>query len=486
MIFLKHLALLRTQAFINGEWCAADSGKTFAVENPATGEVIAQVADLGVAEARRAIATAQVAQQEWAKKTVHERSFLLRAWFDLVVQHQADLAQILTAEQGKPLAEAAAEIAYGASYIEWFAEQAKRIDGDIIPAASDQRILVIKQPVGVVAAITPWNFPVAMLARKMAPALAAGCVVVAKPAAETPLSALALASLAQAAGIPAGVINIITGVNAAEIGGEFTANPVVRKLSFTGSTRVGKLLIQQCAADVKRITLELGGNAPFIVFDDADLDAASAGAMLAKFRNAGQTCVAANRFYIQRSIYDAFSKKLKQAMQLLSIGNGAEAQVSIGPLISASAIQKVSELVDEAIAKGAQLTYRADMSLFVNSPGYFYPPTLLVNVPHDTELTRQEIFGPVAGLIVFDDEAEAVALANETEYGLAAYCFTTDAKRIKRLSEALHVGMVGINTGIISNAMAPFGGVKHSGWGREGSRYGIDDYLDIKYLCENF
>lgn len=486
MISLKHLALLRTQAFINGEWCAADSGKTFAVENPATGEVIAQVADLGVAEARRAIAAAQVAQQEWAKKTVHERSFLLRVWFDLVVQHQADLAQILTAEQGKPLTEAVAEIAYGASYIEWFAEQTKRIDGDIIPAAPDQRILVIKQPVGVVAAITPWNFPIAMLARKIAPALAAGCSVVAKPAAETPLSALALVSLAQAAGIPAGVINIITGVNAAEIGGEFTANPSVRKLSFTGSTRVGKLLIQQCAADVKRITLELGGNAPFIVFDDANLDAAVAGAMLAKFRNAGQTCVAANRFYIQRGIYDAFSKKLNQAMQLLSIGNGAEAQVSIGPLISASAIQKVNGLVDEAIAKGAQLTYRADTSLFVNSPGYFYPPTLLVNVPHDAELTRQEIFGPVAGLIVFDDEAEVVALANDTEYGLVAYCFTADAKRIKRLSEALHVGMVGINTGIISNAMAPFGGIKHSGWGREGSRYGIDDYLDIKYLCEHF
>lgn len=486
MISLKHLALLRTQAFINGEWCAADSGKTFAVENPATGEVIAQVADLGVAEARRAIAAAQVAQQEWAKKTVHERSFLLRAWFDLVLQHRADLAQILTAEQGKPLAEAAAEVTYGASYIEWFAEQTKRIDGDIIPAAPDQRILVIKQPVGVVAAITPWNFPIAMLARKIAPALAAGCSVVAKPAAETPLSALALASLAQAAGIPAGVINIITGVNAAEIGGELTANSVVRKLSFTGSTRVGKLLIQQCAADVKRITLELGGNAPFIVFEDADLDAAVAGAMLAKFRNAGQTCVCANRFYIQRGIYTTFSEKLKQAMQALSVGNGAEAQVSIGPLISAGARQKVGELVDEAIARGAQLAYQSDMSLVANSPGYFCPPTLLINVPHDAALTRQEIFGPVAGLIVFDEEDEVIALANNTEYGLAAYCFTADAKRIKRLGDVLQVGMVGINTGIISNAMAPFGGIKHSGWGREGSRYGMDDYLDIKYLCESF
>lgn len=486
MIALTHPELLRTQALINGDWYSAASQTTFAVHNPATGELIAQVADLDAADARTAIAAAALAQPIWAQKTARERSLLLRRWFDLVLEHQADLAQILTAEQGKPLAEASAEIAYGASYIEWFAEQAKRIDGDIIPAAQDQRILVIKQPVGVVAAITPWNFPNAMLARKIAPALAAGCAVVAKPAAETPLSALALAFLAQQAGIPAGLINIVTASNAAAIGQELTANPAVRKLSFTGSTAVGKQLIRQCAQQVQRLSLELGGNAPFIVFEDADLDAAVAGAMVAKFRNAGQTCVCANRFYIQRGVYTAFSEKLTRAMQTLQTGNGADPQVTLGPLISAKAVEKVNLLVADAIGRGAQLAYCAAPVSKAHAAGHFYPATLLTQVSGDAELTRQEIFGPVAALIVFDDEAEAIRLANDTEYGLAAYCYTRDAKRSKRISESLQVGMVGMNTGLISNAMAPFGGIKQSGWGREGSRYGLDDYLNIKYLCEQF
>lgn len=484
MIPLTHPALLRTQAFINGDWRPAASQKTFSVTNPATGEEIAQVADLNALDARDAIHAAAIAQVLWSQKTAKERSVLLRRWFDLVIENQTDLAQILTAEQGKPIAEAMAEIAYGASYIEWFAEQAKRINGDIIPpSSSNQRILVLKQPVGVVATITPWNFPHAMLARKLAPALAAGCTVVAKPAAETPLSALALAQLAQQAGIPAGVINIVTSSDSAAIGAEFTANPVVRKISFTGSTAVGKLLIQQCAADVKRITLELGGNAPFIVFDDADIDAAVAGAMVAKFRNAGQTCVCANRFYVQRSIYEAFSAKLSVAMHELCVGNGVDVQVSVGPLISAAAIQKVQRLVDDAIAKGAVLSYQIPVSA---DRGYFYPPTLLTNVSPDTALAETEIFGPVAALIPFDCEAEVIEQANRSVYGLAAYCYTRDHRRIQRLTEQLQTGMLGINTGLISNEMAPFGGIKQSGWGREGSIYGLDDYLNIKYINESF
>lgn len=484
MIPLTHPALLRTQAFINGDWHRAASQKTFAVTNPATGEEIAQVADLNALDARHAIHAAAIAQVLWSQKTAKERSVLLRRWFDLVMENQTDLAQILTAEQGKPITEAMAEIAYGASYIEWFAEQAKRINGDIIPpSSSNQRILVLKQPVGVVATITPWNFPNAMLARKLAPALAAGCTVVAKPAAETPLSALALAQLAQQAGIPAGVINIVTSSDSAAIGAEFTANPAVRKISFTGSTAVGKLLIQQCATDVKRITLELGGNAPFIVFDDADLDAAVAGAMVAKFRNAGQTCVCANRFYVQRTIYDAFSAKLSAAMCELRVGNGVDGRVSVGPLISAAAIQKVQQLVDDAIAKGAVLSYQIPASA---DRGYFYPPTLLTSVSPDAALAETEIFGPVAALIPFDCEAEVIEQANRSVYGLAAYCYTRDYQRIQRLTEQLQTGMLGINTGLISNEMAPFGGIKQSGWGREGSIYGLDDYLNIKYINESF
>ena len=487
MFTLSNLSLLQTRAFINGEWCDADTQKTFVVKNPATGEVVAQVADLGIAETRRAITAAARAQVAWTQKTAKERSHLLRDWFDLVMQHQDDLAQILTLEQGKPLAEARGEIVYGASYIEWFSEEAKRIYGDVIaPPSADQRILVIKQPVGVVAAITPWNFPCAMLARKIAPALAAGCTIVAKPAAETPLSALALAVLAQQAGIPAGVINIVTGTDSATIGAELTGNPLVRKLSFTGSTAVGKQLIQQCAGDVKRITLELGGNAPFIVFDDADLDAAVAGAMASKFRNAGQTCVCANRFYVHSAIYADFTEKFIAAMQTLSVGNGMDAKVDIGPLISAKAVNKVKSLVDDAIEKGAHIAYQVLLDPTQTACGHFYPPSLLVDVASDSALTQQEIFGPVAALIAFDTDEEVIRLANNTEFGLASYCYTRDAKRIKHLSDTLEVGMLGINTGIISNEMAPFGGIKQSGWGREGSHYSIDDYINLKYLCERF
>jgi succinate-semialdehyde dehydrogenase/glutarate-semialdehyde dehydrogenase len=481
---LSNRTLFRNQAFIGGVWCSGDAQKQFAVTNPATGEVLAQVADLGVAEARRAIEAAAQAQPLWAQKTAKERSRLLRKWYELVMANQADLARLLTLEQGKPLAEAMGEIAYGASYIEWFAEQAKRINGDIIPAAArNQRILVLKQPVGVVATITPWNFPNAMLARKLAPALAAGCAVVAKPAAETPLSALALAVLAQEAGIPDGLINLVTSSDAAAIGAEFTGNPLVRKISFTGSTAVGKLLIQQCAADVKRITLELGGNAPFIVFDDADLDAAVAGAMASKFRNAGQTCVCANRFYVQLGVYEQFADKLAAAMRELKLGNGTEQGVTIGPLISAKAMEKARQLSDDALKRGAKIAYQMPVD---TATGFFYPPTLLTQVPANADVARQEIFAPVAALIPFVDEDEAIALANDTEYGLAGYCYTRDAQRIWRLENELAVGMLGINTGVISNEMAPFGGVKQSGWGREGSSYGIDDYLSIKYINEQF
>lgn len=487
MFKLHNSSLVRTRSLINGEWCDADEQKIFAVKNPATGDVIVQVADLGVDETRRAIHAAANAQAGWSQKTAKMRSQLLRAWFDLVMQNQDDLAQILTLEQGKPLAEARAEIAYGASYIEWFAEEAKRIYGDVIaPPTADQRILVIKQPVGVVAAIAPWNFPCAMLARKIAPALAAGCTIVAKPASETPLSALALAYLAQQAGIPAGVINIVTGTDSAAIGLELTGNSLVRKLSFTGSTAVGKTLIQQCAADIKRLSLELGGNAPFIVFDDADLDAAVAGAMASKFRNSGQTCVCANRFYIHRSIYSQFSEKLIAAMKALSIGNGMDEGNNLGPLISVAAVKKVKTLVEDAIANGASIAYQAPLDTTLITQGYFYPPTLLLNVPPSAALNSQEIFGPVAGLVVFDTDEEVINLANNTEFGLAAYCYTSAAKRIKHLSDILETGMLGINTGLISNEMAPFGGIKQSGWGREGSHYGIEDYVNVKYLCEQF
>lgn len=487
MTHLNDFSLARTHAYINGRWCEADSRQTFPVTNPATGEHLASVADMGLVETQRAIAAAAEAQPLWERKTAKERSRILRRWFDLVTQNQEELAQILTLEQGKPLAEARTEIAYGASYIEWFAEEAKRIYGDVIPPANEcQRIIVIKQPVGVVAAITPWNFPCAMLARKLAPALAAGCTVVAKPASETPLSALALMVLAENAGIPAGVINIIPGKDSAVIGAELTRNSRVRKLSFTGSTAVGKKLIEQCASDVKRISLELGGNAPFLVFDDANLDAAVEGAIASKFRNAGQTCVCANRFYVHRSIYTQFSEKLIAAMAKLVVGNGLAPKVTIGPLISKKAVDKVQALVNDALEKGARLVYQTELTTEVTGQGHFYPPTLLLDVATDAQLNREEIFGPVVGLVVFDTDEEVIALVNDSEFGLASYCYTSASKRIKQLSEVIDTGMLGINTGLISNEMAPFGGIKQSGWGREGSRYGIDDYVNIKYLCEQF
>lgn len=485
MISLRNSSLWRTQAFINGEWCSADSHKVFAVTNPATGDVIAQVADAGAAETARAIAAAHSAQKSWGDKTAKERSKILRKWFDLVLANQEDLAQILTLEQGKPLAEARGEIVYGASYIEWFSEEAKRIYGDVIaPPANDKRLFVIKQPVGVVGAITPWNFPIAMLARKLAPALAAGCTLVAKPAAQTPLSALALAVLAEEAGIPAGVINIVCGEDAVAIGGELTRNELVKKITFTGSTAVGKKLIAQCASSVKKISLELGGNAPFIVFDDADIDAAVAGAIASKFRNAGQTCVCANRFYIQENIYAEFTEKFVQAIAQLVVGDGFNSLTTIGPLIETRALAKAERLVADAIARGAKkiIGERPVLSSHL-AQGHFYPPTLLIDVPHDAQICGEEVFAPVAALVKFSDDSTLINWVNNTDYGLAAYFYTQNHARVWRVAEQLQVGMVGVNEGLISNEMAPFGGIKQSGWGREGSLYGIEDYLNIKYLC---
>ncbi len=472
--------LFRTKAYIDGKWTDADSGETLAVTNPATGETIAEIAKCGTAETRRAIEAAEKAQVDWRQKTAKERAAILRKWFNLMMDAQDDLARILTAEQGKPLAEAKGEIAYGASYIEWFAEEAKRIYGDTIPQPSnDKRVVVIKQPVGVVACITPWNFPNAMLTRKIAPALAVGCTVVCKPANETPLSALAFVELAERAGVPAGVINILGGVTK-EIGAEMTSNPIVRKLTFTGSTEVGKLLMKQCAGTVKRTSMELGGNAPFIVFDDADVDEAVKGAIICKFRNAGQTCVCANRILVQEGIYDEFAKKLKEATETLKVGNGAEEGVTVGPLINERAANDVLEFVEDAVAKGASVVAgggRSDLG------SCFFEPTVLTNVNDDMRVFREEIFGPVAPLFKFKTEEEAIAMANDTEFGLASYFYARDVGRIWRVAEGLEYGIVGINEGIISNEMAPFGGVKESGQGREGSKYGLDDYLEIKYLC---
>lgn len=477
---LKDPSLLASHAYINGEWVPADSGETLDVTNPATGEVVASVAKCGTAETRRAIAAAEIAQRSWKLKTAKERSALLRRWFNLMMENQDDLAAILTAEQGKPLAEAKGEIAYGANYVEWFAEEAKRIYGDTIPQPSnDKRLLVIKQPIGVVACITPWNFPNAMLTRKVAPALAAGCTVVCKPANATPLSAYAIGVLAQRAGIPAGVINILTG-KTAEIGDELTANTVVRKLTFTGSTPVGKQLMRACADTVKRTSMELGGNAPFIVFDDADLDAAVAGAMASKFRNAGQTCVCTNRILVQAGVYDAFAEKLTAAVKGLKVGNGMEAGVTIGPLIDNKAARDVSAMIDDAMRGGAHAVIGGSAS---SLGGSFVDPTVLTNVTADMRVCKEEIFGPVAPLLKFETEAEAIALANATEVGLASYMYSRDIGRIWRVAEALEYGIVGINEGLISNEMAPFGGVKESGNGREGSKYGLDDYLEIKYMC---
>ncbi len=472
--------LLKTQAYVDGKWIDADSGETLAVLNPATGDTIAEIAKCGTDETRRAIEAAERAQKDWRTRTAKERAAVLRKWFTLMVENLEDLAQIMTAEQGKPLAEARGEIAYGANYIEWFAEEAKRIYGDTIPHPSnDKRIVVIKQPVGVVACITPWNFPNAMLTRKIAPALAAGCTVVCKPANETPLSAFAFVELAERAGVPPGVINIVAG-DTREIGAEMTSNPIVRKLTFTGSTAVGKLLMQQCAGTVKRTSMELGGNAPFIVFDDADLDEAVKGAIICKFRNAGQTCVCANRILVQEDVYDAFTEKFMLAMTDLKLGNGADEKVNVGPLINEGAANDILDLIEDAVAKGASVAAGGARS---NLGIRFIEPTVLTNVSDDMRVFREEIFGPVAPLFKFKTEEEAIAMANDTEFGLACYFYSRDVGRIWRVAEALEFGIVGINEGIISNEMAPFGGIKESGQGREGSKYGLDDYLEIKYMC---
>jgi succinate-semialdehyde dehydrogenase/glutarate-semialdehyde dehydrogenase len=476
---LSDPGLLKSQAYIDGQWVDADSGATIDVTNPANGELVSTVPKLGAAETARAVAAAAAAMPEWARKPAKARANILRKWFDLMMQHQEDLAIIMTAEQGKVLAESRGEIAYGAAFVEWFGEQAKRIDGDVIPGPSpDRRIVCIKQPVGVVAAITPWNFPNAMIARKAAPALAAGCTIVIKPASETPLSAFAMAELAARAGVPAGVINVITG-GAAEIGGELTSNPLVRKLTFTGSTPVGKMLEAACAATMKKTSMELGGNAPFIVFDDADLDAALQGAMASKYRNAGQTCVCSNRLFVQDGVYDAFVEKLVAATAALTVGDGMQDGITIGPLVNTRAVNDVDKLVQASIAAGATVALGGGPHAL---GGCFYQPTVLTGVTPDMAVFRNEIFGPVAPVVRFSTEAEVIAMANDTEFGLASYFYTRDIGRVWRVAEALEYGIVGINEGMISNEMAPFGGVKESGSGREGSKYGIEDYVEVKYM----
>jgi len=481
MLKLKNPALLRSQSYINGEWVDADNGATVDVLNPHNGEVVATIASLGAVETRRAIEAAEAAMPSWRARPVKERANLLRTWFNLVMANIDDLAKILTVEQGKPIAESKGEIAYGANYIEWFAEEGKRIYGDVIaPPSNDKRIVVIKQPIGVVASITPWNFPNAMITRKAAPALAAGCTFVGKPATETPLSALALAVLAEEAGIPAGVFNMVAGKSSREIGGEMTSSPIVRKLTFTGSTPVGKVLMEQCAGTVKKTSMELGGNAPFIVFEDADLDAAVQGALVSKYRNAGQTCVCSNRMLVQESIYDAFAEKLAAAVNQLQMGAGTDDGVTMGPLINSGAANDVDALVQDALGKGAVALAGGKISELGEC---YFEPTILTDVDPSMRVFKEEIFGPVAPLFKFKTEAEAIAMANDTEFGLAAYFYARDIGRIWRVGEALEYGIVGINEGIISNEMAPFGGVKESGSGREGSKYGIEDYVEIKYMC---
>ncbi len=477
---LQNKELLRSGNFIAGQWIAADDLATLPVVNPASGLVLAEVPRCGAAETGRAIAAADAAWPAWRALSAKQRAALLQAWFKLIIDNADDLAQLITAEGGKPLAEARGEVIYGASFVEWFAEEGKRTYGESIPSpVADKRLLVIKQPIGVCAAITPWNFPLAMITRKVAPALAAGCPVVVKPAEATPLTALALAFLAEQAGFPAGVFNVVTG-NPQAIGGALTASPVVRKLSFTGSTGVGRLLMAQCAPTVKKLSLELGGNAPFIVFDDADLDAAVDGAMTAKYRNTGQTCVCANRFLVQAGIYEAFAAKLAEKTLALQVGPGDQPGVTQGPLINAAGLAKVEAHVADAVSKGARvLTGGARHAL----GGNFFQPTVLADVTSEMKVAREETFGPVAPLFRFTTEAEAVAMANDTEFGLAAYFFSRDIGRCWRVGEALEYGMVGVNTGLISNEVAPFGGIKQSGIGREGSRYGIEEYLEIKYLC---
>ena len=477
---LKNSNLLREQAYIDGAWVSAPDGGTFPVTNPADGSLVANVPQLGVAETRSAFEAASAAWPAWRSRTAKERAAILRRWFDLMVANKDDLAAIMTAEQGKPLAESAGEVMYGASFIEWFAEEAKRVYGDVIPThLPDRRILTIKQSVGVVAAVTPWNFPNAMITRKSGPAMAAGCPVVIKPASETPLSALALAVLAEEAGVPAGVFNVITTTDSRAVGKELTESPLVRKFSFTGSTEVGKILIQQCASTVKKVSMELGGNAPFIVFDDADVDAAVKGAIASKYRNAGQTCVCANRVYVQEGIYDEFVTKFTEAVRELKVGRGEEAGVSVGPMISRSAIDKVEELMADATSKGARVVEGGALH---ELGGLFYRPTVVSGVTADMAFAREEIFGPVAPVFKFKTEEEVIALANATEFGLASYFYARDLGRVFRVAEELEYGMVCVNDGILSTEVAPFGGVKESGIGREGSKYGIDEYIEIKYI----
>ncbi|AVR94653.1 NADP-dependent succinate-semialdehyde dehydrogenase [Pseudoduganella armeniaca] len=477
---LKDPTLLRQQAYIDGAWLDADNGETHPVTNPATGEHLGTIPMMGTAETRRAIEAANAAWPAWRKKTAKERAAVLRKWYDLIMANADDLALLMTTEQGKPLAEAKGEVVFGASFIEWFAEEAKRVHGDTLATPwPDRRLIVTKEPIGVCAAITPWNFPLAMITRKVGPALAAGCPMVLKPAESTPFSALALAALAEQAGVPKGVFSVVTG-SPKEIGAEMCANPIVRKLTFTGSTAVGRILMQQCAPTIKKLSLELGGNAPFIVFDDADLDAAVEGAIASKYRNAGQTCVCANRIYVQDGVYDAFAEKFTAAVNKLKVGNGVEQGVTQGPLIDEKAVQKVEQHVADALSKGGRLLTGGHRHALGHS---FFEPTVIADVNNDMIVATEETFGPLAPLFRFKTDDEAIALANSTEFGLAAYFYSRDIGRIWRVSEGLESGMVGVNTGLISNEIAPFGGVKQSGLGREGSKYGIDDYLVIKYVC---
>jgi succinate-semialdehyde dehydrogenase/glutarate-semialdehyde dehydrogenase len=477
-VSITDMKLVREQCYINGEWCDADSGETVEVTNKATGEVLGTVPKMGADETRRAIEAANAALPGWKAKTAKERSVILRRWYELMLEHQQDLATLMTAEQGKPLAEAMGEVVYAASFIEWFAEEGKRLYGDTIPSfAPDKRIIVTKEPIGVVAAISPWNFPAAMITRKSGPALAAGCTIVVKPASMTPYSALAQAELADRAGIPPGVFNVVTG-SAGAIGGELTSNSIVRKLTFTGSTEIGKMLMEQCARTVKKVSMELGGNAPFIVFDDADLDEAVKGAMVSKFRNTGQTCVCANRIYVQEGVYDAFAAKLKDAVAAMVVGDGLKGATQQGPLIEMSAVEKVEEHIADAVGKGAKVALGGKRHAL---GGTFFEPTILTGVTQDMQVAKDETFGPLAPLFSFKTEEEVIGYANDTEFGLASYFYSRDVGRIWRVMEGLEYGIVGINEGIISTEVAPFGGVKESGIGREGSKYGIDDFIELKY-----
>jgi len=472
--------LFRELCYVDGQWIAADDDKTIAVDDPATGALIGSVPKLGRRSASLAIDAAAAAYPDWRARTAKERAILLRRWFDLIMTHQDDLAVLMTLEQGKPLPESRTEVAYGASFIEWFAEEGKRAYGDTIPShARDKRLIVIKEPIGVVGCITPWNFPIAMITRKVGPALAAGCTVVAKPASQTPFSALALAALAERAGLPRGVLNVITG-SAAEIGSELTSNPIVRKISFTGSTAIGKVLMAQCAGTVKKISLELGGNAPFIVFDDADLDAAVEGAIISKYRNTGQTCVCANRFLVQAPVYDEFAARLARAVGRLKVGSGLDEGVTQGPLIDMAAVEKVESHIADALSKGGTVIQGGRRG---TGGGRFFEPTVITGATGEMALAREETFGPLAPLFKFTTEAEGIAMANDTEFGLASYFYSRDVGRVWRVAEGLECGIVGINTGLISTEVAPFGGVKESGIGREGSKYGIEDYMEAKYLC---